>query len=420
MANTVLTMGLIAKRAVKVLENNLVMANQVYRGYEDEYQKNVNGYKPGDTITVRRPAEYGVRKGPVIKIQDSVEGSLQIKVDRQIGVDLNFSSKDLTLDIVDFSERFLDSALISIAQQVDQDVASLYADIPNWVGTPGAVLTNFDSFAAATQRFDDTSISPEPRVGIVSPRDARGLQANLTGPQSVFAPSMVDDVYRTGMLPPVDGVKLFKTQNTPIISTGTRTPTGGTLNGGQLQTTWLATKDTNTMQLTFTNIGANATVKKGEVFTLGGVFDVNIRSKIALPYLKNFVVMADGTADGAGNVVLTISPPIIPAGATPLESAYQNVSAVPASNAPVTFFGAASTSYNNNIVFNKNAFALVMVPLEKPQGGLAQCSRQSYKGVSVRLASFWDGINDNNIWRMDVLYGVKTVDPRQAVRLSGT
>lgn len=413
MANSVLTYGLIAKRAVQVLENNLVFANQVYRGYEAEYSRNVNGYKPGAVITIRRPAEYVTNLGPVVTVQDSQEGSVQLTVNIQRNIGMNFTSKDLTLDITDFSERFIEPAMIQMAQDVDYDVAQLTGDIPNWVGTPGSYLTNFDSFAASTQRLDDTAIGASPRAGIITPRDARGLQANLTGPQSVFAPDMVADVYRNGAIPPVDGVKLFKTQNTYVQNTGTRT--NGTLNGGTLSTTWLATKDNNQQSFTMTGLGAGGTIKKGEVFTLAGVYDVNPRSKIALPYLKQFVVLADVTADGGGAAVVTASPPIILS-----PDAHQTASAAPATNAVVTWKGDPSSSYPCNVVFNKNAFALVMVPLEKPEGGLAKVARMSHKGVNVRILSFYDGVNDNNIWRFDVLYGLKTIDPRQGVRLNGT
>jgi P22 coat protein - gene protein 5 len=415
MANSVLTYGLIARRATEVLENNLVFANQVFRGYEAEYSRNVNGYKPGATITIRRPAEFIVNDGPVVTVQDASEGSVQITVNLQKNIGMNFTSKDMTLDITDFSERFIEPAMISMAQQVDQDCASMTNAIPNWVGTPGNVLSNFNSFAAATQRLDDTSIGTSPRTGIVSPADARGLQANLTGPSSIFAPELVSDVYRQGKLPPLDGVELFKTQNYFTQLTGTRTQSGaGTLNGGTLSTTWAATKDTNTMTLTMTAIGTSATVITGEVFTLAGVYDVNPRSKVALPYLKQFVVTAGFTADASGNCSPVISPPIITSGA------YQNVSAAPATNAAVTWVGAASGTFVSNVVFNKNAFALVMVPLEKPEGGLAKVARMSHKGTNVRILSWYDGINDNNLWRFDVLYGTKTIDPRQAVRLSGT
>jgi hypothetical protein len=71
------------------------------------------------------------------------------------------------------------------------------------------------------------------------------------------------------------------------------------------------------------------------------------------------------------------------------------------------------------MVFHKNAFALVMVPMVKPPGAV-DVARKTYKGYSVRVIPYYDGTNDVSNWRLDVLYGVKTVDARLATRLSGT
>jgi hypothetical protein len=53
----------------------------------------------------------------------------------------------------------------------------------------------------------------------------------------------------------------------------------------------------------------------GDVFTIAGVFDVNPITKATLPFLKQFVVKANGSSDGAGNLTLTIAPQIISSGA---------------------------------------------------------------------------------------------------------
>jgi hypothetical protein len=72
-----------------------------------------------------------------------------------------------------------------------------------------------------------------------------------------------------------------------------------------------------------------------------------------------------------------------------------------------------------NMVFHKNAFGLVMVDLASPPGAV-DVARRSYKGTRVRVIPVYDGINDVSRWRLDVLYGTKTIDPRLATRLSGT
>ena len=87
MPNTTLTADIIAKEAVMILDNNLVMAKQVFRGYENEFDKKINGYNVGETISIRKPTDFTVRDGAVMSTQDVVEGKTTITVDKRKGVD---------------------------------------------------------------------------------------------------------------------------------------------------------------------------------------------------------------------------------------------------------------------------------------------------------------------------------------------
>ena len=150
------------------------------------------------------------------------------------------------------------------------------------------------------------------------------------------------------------------------------------------------------------------------MFTIDGVYAVNPVTKAKLAFLKQFVVKADADSGATtGPATLTISPPIIKDGA------FQNVSAAPADSANITVLGTGGTGYRQNMVFNSKAFALVSVPLVSPPGAV-DVSRQTYKGTSVRVIPVYDGVNDVSSWRLDILYGVKTIDPRLAHRISGT
>ena len=82
MTQNVLTSDIIAKEALMILDNNLIGANLVYRGYEDEFDRQVNGYKKGDTVSVRRPAQFTVRRGETAQIQEVKEGKFQIAVNK--------------------------------------------------------------------------------------------------------------------------------------------------------------------------------------------------------------------------------------------------------------------------------------------------------------------------------------------------
>ncbi|MBF9234689.1 P22 phage major capsid protein family protein [Microvirga alba] len=411
MANTVLTSSIIAETSVKILENELVMANLVYRGYENEFDNRVNGYKPGASVSIRKPTQFTVRDGAVSSSQDVVEGTTSITVNKQKGVDFEFTSSDLTLKIGELADRVIKPAMVQLANQVDQDLMALYKDIPNWVGTPGQVVNSFADFAKAPERLDLGAVPSDMRSAVLSPTDQWGMLGSQT---ALYMQDAAKDAYRKAKLGVIGGVDTYSTQNVPTHTVG---PLGGSplVNGANQATTYAATKDTGTQSLITDGwtAAAAARVKAGDVFTIANVYDVNPITKAVLPHLKQFTVVADASSDGSGNATLTIAPAIIASGA------FQNVSAGPADNAAMTFLGTAATGYAQNLVFHKNAFALAMVPLVAPPGAV-DVARKSTNGLSVRVIPFYDGVNDVSKWRLDILYGVKTIDPRLAARLSGS
>lgn len=411
MANTTLTASIIAKEAVMILDNELVAAKKVFRGYEDDFSQKVNGYKAGDTITIRKPTDFTVRDGAVLAAQDVTEGSLTMTVNKRKGVDFAFSSSDLTLKIGELSDRVIKPAMIQLANQIDTDVLAEYRNVPSWVGTPGQVINSFSDFYKGPERLNEYAVSMDDRCALLSPADEAGMVGAQT---ALYIQNAANEAYRKGSLGMVGGVDTYMSQNVPthITGVGTGTPT---VNGAAQDTTYALTKDTNTQTIITTAWTASTTgiVKAGDVLTFAGVFAVNPVTKATLPFLKQFVVVADATSGAAGATTITISPPMIASGA------FKTVSAAPASGAAITFTGTGGTGYRQNMIFNKNAFALVTVPLVSPPGA-QEVSRQSYKGLNVRVIPVYDGINDVSSWRLDVLYGTKTIDARQALRLSGT
>jgi len=416
MSNTTLTASIIAAEAIRILENNTVMGNLVYRGYEEEFDKKINGYTVGDSITIRRPTDFTVRDGAIAAIQDAVEGSTTFTVNKQKGVDFKFTSSDLTLKIGDLSERIIRPAMIQLANQVDRDLLALYKDVWNWVGTPttaGPLIDSFSDFAKGAERLDLSGAPQSDRSAVLSPSDFWALLGSQT---ALYMQDVAKGAYRQGSLGMIGGVDTYMTQNIQTHTTGARDNTTPVVKGSSNSTTWASSRTTGTMSLLTVGLDASTTVKQGDVFTISTVFAVNPVTKATLGYLQQFVVTADVTSDGTttNTTTLTISPPIIASGA------FQTVSGAPADGATITFVSStASLSYSSNLMFHKNAFGLVMVPMVSPPGAV-DVSRKSYKGYSVRVIPYYDGTNDVSNWRLDVLYGVKTLDPRLAVRMVGT
>ena len=412
MANTLLTASIIAKAAVLQLDNNLVMAKKVFRGYEGEFAKNINGYEIGDSISVRRPMDFTVRDGAVMNVQDTTEGKFTLTVDKRKGVDFEFTSQELTLSIKELSERVIKPAMIQLANQVDTDLMALYKDVPSWVGTPGQTINSFADLALGPERMDEMANPVDGRSAVLSPADHWGMVGNLTG---LYIERSANSAYRNGSLGNVGGLEVLMSQNVPTHTVGTNWATGSPplTNGAAQETTYAASKDTDTMSLITDGWSSGATsLKQGDVFTIANVNAVNPVTKVDLGFLKQFAITAD-IRDTSRAITMPLTPAAI------LTVAHQNISATIADGAALTEVGTEATGYRQNMVFNQNAFALVSVPLVSPPGAV-DVGRQSYKGTNVRVIPVYDGTNDISKWRLDILYGVKTVDSRLAHRVSGT
>lgn len=403
MSNTALTADIIAKEAVMILDNELVMAKRVFRGYENEFEKKINGYEVGDTISIRKPTDFTVRTTATMAAQDVVEAKTTITVDQRRGVDFKFTSQDLTLKIGELSERVIKPAMVQLANRIDTDLMALYKYVPNWVGTAGNTVDSYADFAKAPQRLDEYAV-PDDRSAVLAPADHWGLLGSQT---ALYIQDAAKGAYRKGSLGEIGGVDTYMSQNVPTHTVGA--DVSGTVNQSITSSTTDYATVKNTMQQTITVASLN--LNPGDVFTIANVNAVNPVTKADLGFAKQFVCISYSSNS------LVMYPAMIWSGA------FQNVAVASGTtdlnSAAITAVGTATNSYRQNLVFHRNAFALVSVPLVKPPGAV-DVSRQSYKGINVRVIPVYDGISDESAWRLDLLYGVKAIDPRLAVRLNGS
>lgn len=415
MANTSLTVDKVAREALLVLNNELGVLNSFHRAFEEEWQRSVNGYKPGTTVSIRRPADFTVRSGATMDTQDVIEGKTTLVIDQQKGIDFQFTSEELTLKMDQLSERVLKPAMTSLVNDIVKDcMNTYYPTVYNWAGTAGQTINSFADFAKGPERLDEMAVPMTQRNAWMSPADywaMVGAQAGLGA-----SDKLVGDAWRTGKLSGLAGFDaIYMAQTTPTHTNGTVDETTPVVDGANQNVTYDTAKNTWTQTLVTDGWDGSGTITAGTVFTIDGVYMVNPKTKATTTILQQFTVTESVTAasSAANDTNLTISPPIITSGP------HQTVSAAPDNDATITVVGSASTGYRQNMVYHKNAFALAFAPMEIPQGAV-NVSRQSMNGISVRVVPVYDGVNDISKWRLDVLYGRKTIDPRLAARLSGT
>lgn len=390
--NALLNPSIITKETLVILENNLVAAAKVNRQFENQF------VKIGASLTVRKPNRFTVTNGPGLSIQNITEPSTSITVSNQQHVDFQFTSQDLTLTIEEFSERYLKPAAATLANSIDFGVLTNYNQVYNEVGTAGTVPASFASIAAVGQRMDEGAVPQDGRTLILN---SAAYWAMANGMIGLFVRSVSEPALK-GYLANLGNFEIYLDQNIQGQTVGNF---GGTpvVNGaGQTGSSLI----TNGWTASITGL-----LNVGDVFTIAGVFAVNPQNRQSTQSLQNFVVTATANSDSGGNSTIGISPAIT------ISGAYQNVTNAPANLSTITVIGTKNTTYAQNLGFVKDAFGLVTVPLELPQG-VDFAAREMYKNISMRIIRAYDINNDILPCRIDILWGTATFYPELAVRLT--
>ena len=403
MANSLLTIDMITRKCLEILENNLVLSRNVNKEYDDSFA--VEGAKIGSTLRIRLPDRALVTDGAALQVQDDNEQFTTLTVSSQKHIGINFTSAELTMQLDDFAERVLKPRISQLASSVDADVANAYKSIFNTVGTPGTTPATALVLLQAQQKLNESAAPMSPRYATVNPAANAGLVNGMTG---FFNPTgTISRQFKTGMMG--EGVLGFDEMNMSqsIVNHTTGSRAGTILVNGAVSTQGQATISIDGLT------GATDTVTAGDVFTIAGVYAVNPQTRLSTGSLQQFVVTAAQT--GASNALANMA--ISPAMYTS-SNALATIDAFPADNAAVTFVGTASTVYPQNLVYHKNAITLATADLLLPQG-VDMASRQVHNGISMRIVRQYDINNDRMPCRVDVLYGFNTIRPPMACRIFG-
>ena len=403
MANSILTIDMITRKALEILENNLVITRNVNRQYDDSFA--VSGAKIGSTLRIRLPDRALVTDGAALQVQDDAEQSTTLTVSTQKHIGVNFTTAELTLSLDDFADRVLKPRISQLASSIDADVANAYKAIFNTVGTPGVSPATALVLLQAQQKLNESAAGMAPRYATVNPAANAGLVNGLSGffnPTDTISKQFKNGMMGTGVLG-FDEINM--SQSIKVHTTGSRA--GTILVNGAVSTQGQSTISIDGLT------GATDTVTVGDVFTIANVFAVNPQTRESTGSLQQFVVTAAQTGVSNALANMAISPPIYPS-----TSALATVNSFPADNAAVTFVGTASTAYPQNLIYHKDAITFATADLVLPTG-VDMAARAVHNGISLRIIRDYDINNDRMPCRIDVLYGFSTIRPQMACRLWG-
>ena len=400
MANSILTIDMITRKALEILENNLVLTRNVNRQYDDSFA--VEGAKIGSTLRIRLPDRALVTDGAALQVQDDNEQFTTLTVANQKHIGVNFTSAELTMQLDDFAERVLKPRISQLAASIDADVANAFKTIGNSVGTPGTTPATSLVLLQAQQKLNENAAVMSPRYATVNPAANAGLVEGMKG---LFNPTdTVSKQFKNGMMG--TGVLGFEevnmSQSIKQFTTGTRGATGNTTSAA------VTAEGATSIALT---VASGVTIKAGDVFTVADCFAVNPQTRESTGSLFQFVALADVTASGTA-VTVTVS------AIYSANHALATVNALPGNSKAVVFIGAASSQYAQNLVYHKDAITFATADLLLPQG-VDMAARAVHNGISLRVVRQYDINNDRMPCRIDVLYGFSAIRPQMACRLWG-
>lgn len=378
--------------------------------YDDRFAQ--SGAKIGTSLNVRMPPKYTARKTSTFAAQEYVDRSVALPVASQYGVDVSFTSVELTMQLDDFSKRVIQPAMSQLAAVIEGDALLIAKNATaNYTGTTSTQMT-YKQFAQASQLLSQNLAPQSGRVHLLNPlsrvefSDAvKGLFHDASGVKELYKEGIMGrtggfDVYENTLLPSHTVSGSAVTNGTPLV---TGTP-------GTLVTTnaWVATTSVDTDGWT-----SAAGIVQGDIVTIDGVYDVHPETKVSTGVLKRFVITnATTTVVTAGTITLVLSPGIMSGSG----NAFQNVSAAVTNNAPITRVGVVNTSYGQNLAFHEDAFIFASADLEDVSRYGAWGSRQSMDGISMRLAQQYSISADTVATRFDILWGFTAAYPELAVR----
>jgi coat protein Gp5 len=393
MANSLLTSTQVTRKALMILHQKLNFVGSINRGYDESFAK--DGAKIGDTLKIRLPNQYPVRSGAGMGTSpatDTTESTVSLQVGTQKGVDVNFSSNELTLSLDDFSDRVLEPAMSALAASIEADAMNMYKDVYQQVSNVTFKI-DFNKVLQGRKKLVDSLAPLNDRTCNLNTQDNLDLVDALKG---LFQDSSsIAKQYREGYMGRTAGFDFMENTLWPSQARGDAA-------------TYVCNTSTGITSGTaiITVSGGTGTIKKGDIFTIAGVNAVHPESKVDTGQLQQFVATADSTTS------VVCSP-------TPITSgAQQNIVVnTPGASKAVTVAGNVSTNYGISMAYQKGAFAFATADLVLPRG-VDFAAREVLDGVSMRIVRQYDIVNDKFPCRIDVLYGYKTVRPQLACRLA--
>ena len=405
MSNTLSVIDMVAREALRVAHENLTYLKTIDSSYDSQYAK--KGWEIGDTLRVRNPNQYVRRQGSrVMDVQDQAETTQNVTVATQDGVDMKFNSAELTLSIDELSRRFISPAVKVLVAGIEGDVLAAQTKlIPQYTGTKATVVGASANLNAITQARAKLNQQLAPKEGRSAQFDSVTMGTISNGIKGIFhRKDELEKSFSEGFIGRYAGFDLFENEKTWALANGSDVTANTNADA-------LVTDGGSSIAVSEDLSQANQVV--GSLFTVAGIYDVHPETKAAYSHLKQFTITATGATSAS------VSPSTVLTGAKKNvgSSTGADLAVSTFNEAAIVFYGDASTSYRQNIVYAKEFATFVTADLPIMDDAI-RCVRRVQDGLSIRCWQGSDIRNDELLLRLDILYGNKVLRPEWACRVN--
>lgn len=370
MPNTFLTPDIIARESLMLLSNNLVAANLVHRDREQDF----TGAKVGDTITVRRRANFSVDEfSSSINVQDINESGVPLVLEKHYDISVGVTSKELTLELDQFSDRVIAPAMINMAEKVDSYVYGLANQIPTLYSA--AATPVLGDLAQVDAQLLRQKVALAGRSGLVSPT----RKAELMSIDAVARADARGDegtALREASMGRIMGIDWYGVQ-------GVATHTAGTADA-TLAVNNVAGYTAGTSTIAIDGATGTQTLLIGDVINIAGS--------------GQHVVTADATSTTGAFAAVSFSPAL-----------REDI----VDDAVVT----KVATHEMNIAGDMRGISLAVVPLALPMES-GRGAMMSYNGLSIRVVIGYNQTTKSDTVSFDLLCGGKVTQPELLTRFA--
>lgn len=398
----------IAKMAAADLADSVQFFKSV-RKMDGEFKPDAGGHSPGDTVNVRIPAKYTVGTTSfdlTSAIQDIKEQYKNMKLDIIGTIGTSLTSQELAhdVDLGSVYDRFVRPQIMDMAASIENQMLTRATQLTyNIVGTAGSTVYDTDTVLAAREKMSKYLCPKDANRYLLF--DSTAMRSAVNARKGLFnAQTSLAETYKSGAVGEADGFKWLENELLYVHTNGADVDVAIEAD--------VVTPATGATTIGVDGVTSGATIKKGSTFTIASVYAVHPQTKKAYPFLQTFTVTEDVTETASNQVIIKISPTIY----GPTSGSLQNVSALHADEAAVTFHGLASTSYTNSLAFHKEAFRVTSVPLVLPINA-EFAAMATEEGVTVAIVRDFDIYTRKMITRVDFLGGLVDVRPEWACRI---